>query len=182
MSRSRRKVKPIPKSLLDAALAEAERWDEERRVALAVQRAERNRYANAVSPKRIRRIYEAYKRPLVNRPNRVCFVEGCGKPTREGRKLCDACRDILTRYGLGGPRSTCIVPGCNNIASRRGLCDRHYRRQIRNDRCKICNVCGEKTGALRRGMCNRCYKREWTKHRLEWEAERRGAGAQVFPR
>lgn len=72
------------------------------------------------------------------RSNRICSIEGCGKP-HEARGWCSmhymrwkTHGDVHYRdgYYTRGRDKTCTIDGCDSPHSAKGLCGKHYQRQV----------------------------------------------------
>lgn len=80
----------------------------------------------------------------------------CGGPksTKTGAR----CRKCYFGQLRAKPKPECSEPGCTSVGAKRGMCDRHRRRDIRATRGE-CSVDGCSALADKRGWCPTHYKR-----------------------
>ena len=82
---------------------------------------------------------DALRRPSIDRAQRLCDIDGCGRP-HVAKGLCRMHYERMKRTGdpgaaelrkPGSPRTQsefCVVDGCGRQSLRRSMCGAHYRR------------------------------------------------------
>lgn len=65
-------------------------------------------------------------------------------------------------------KRTCIFDDCDRYRVGQGLCDRHYRKMLRETADTPCVVIDCKRFGTSRGLCNTHYSRQWYHGSTDW--------------